>query len=404
MIPPQAAWERLLPHLRPLAPRRLPLAAAVGRVLGEAVAARADVPFADVSAVDGYALAGDVAPGARLPVAGMMPAGEAPGRRLQPGTALRVMTGAPVPAGADRVAPVEDTDRGRELVTIAIPPPPGAHVRRRGEVHERGDAVLGTGDVLTPSACALLAAHGTLEPLVHPPPRVALLVTGDEVVPPAAEPRPGQLRDSHGAFVHAALAGSGAGLTPLGIAPDDAAELRERIAAGLRHDVLLLSGGVSMGELDLVEGALAALGFRTLFDAVAVQPGKPLVAAVPQRGGGPLVFGLPGNPASVMVCFWLFVRPALRRLQGHDDGVWAGALPGVLSSPLPPGSKRDRFLPAVARAEGERVAVTPVAPRGSHDLGAYARGNALLRIRSRAPAAAPGSPCTWLPLPAASGG
>ena len=402
MIPPQAAWERLLPHLRPLAPRRLPLAAAVGRVLGGAVAARADVPFADVSAVDGYALAGHVAPGTRLPVAGMVPAGEAPGRRLEPGTTLRVMTGAPVPAGADRIVPVEDPDRGREVVAIAAPPPPGAHVRRHAEVHRRGDEVLAPGDVLTPGACGLLATHGELAPLVHPPPRVALLVTGDEVVPPETEPLPGQLRDSHGAFVHAALAGSGAELTLLGIAPDEPAALRERIAAGLGHDVLLLSGGVSMGELDLVEGALAALGLRTLFDAVAIQPGKPLVAAVPEREERPLVFGLPGNPASVMVCFWLFVMPALRRLQGHDDGFWTGALPGVLGAPLAPGTKRDRFLPALVRLADGSPVVTPVAPRGSHDLGAYARGTALLRVPASAPAAGPGAACSWLPLPAVS--
>lgn len=403
MIAPEAAWERLLPHLQPLAPRRLPLASAAGRVLAEVVAARADVPFADVTAVDGYALAGEVAPGARLPVAGMVAAGDAPGRRLLPGTALRVMTGAPVPEGADRVAPVEDTDRGREVVTFARPAAPGAHVRRRGEIHRRGDALLGPGDLLTPGACGLLATHGALHPLVHPPPRVALLVTGDEVVPPEAEPAPGQLRDSHTAFVRAALGGSGAELTTLGIAADEAASLRERIAAGLGHDVLLLSGGVSMGELDLVEGALAALGFRPLFDAVAIQPGKPLVAAVREDGEGPLVFGLPGNPASVMVCFWLYVRPALSRLQGHAAGFWAGALPGVLAAALPAGGKRDRFVPAEVRIEGGPAMVTPVLPRGSHDLGAYARGTALLRVAAGAPAAGAGAPCSWLPLPVSDG-
>jgi molybdopterin molybdotransferase len=398
MIAPETAWELLLPHLTPLPARLLPLAAAGGRVLAEPITATVDVPFADVSAVDGYALGGDPHPDRRLPVRGMIPAGEAPGRRLDPGTALRIMTGACVPLGADRVVPVEDTDDGSAEVAIHRPPPAGAHVRRHGEVHRRGDELLHPGELVTPGAAALLATHGRLEVAVHRPPRVALIVTGDEVVPAEAEPGPGQLRDSHSAFLRAALAGSGAELTTLGIAPDRPAELRDHIAAGLGFDVLLLSGGVSRGELDFVEGALAALGFRALFDAVAVQPGKPLVAAVPASGSGPLVFGLPGNPASVMVCCWLFVMPALRRLQGHDASFWGEALPGLVASPLAAGSRRDRFLPAVAKPSEVGVAVTPLAPRGSHDLGAYARGNALLRVPAGAPPAAAGDPCSWLPL------
>jgi molybdopterin molybdotransferase len=301
------------------------------------------------------------------------------------------------------MVPVEDTDDGDRAVVLRVAPRAGAHVRRQGEVHRRGDALLPAGAAITPGAAALLATHGHVTVAVHRPPRVALLVTGNEVVPPDAEPGPGQLRDSHSAFVRAAALGSGARLEVLGIAPDDPEALRQRIAGALDCDVLLLSGGVSRGELDFVEPALARLGFRTLFDAVAVQPGKPLVAAVPAAGGGPLVFGLPGNPASVMVCFWLFVRPALLRLQGHDDGFWAGALPGTLAAPLPAGGRRDRFVPAARESGPDGLRLRPLQPRGSHDLGAYALGDALLRVPAGAPPRESGGACSWLPLPVFAG-
>ena len=167
------------------------------------------------------------------------------------------------------------------------------------------------------------------------------------------------------------------------------------IAEGLRFDVTLVSGGVSMGEFDLVEGMLAELGCEVLFDALAIQPGKPMVAAV--HAGG-LVFALPGNPASAMVCFWLLVRPALRRLGGLPDAFWRDALRGTLSAPLPAARDRDRFLPAIVRFEGGELRVEPVVPLGSHDLAAYARGTALVRVPAGSPARSAGEPCTILPL------
>ena len=398
MISIEEAWERLLPHLAPLPPAKLPRHAAARRVLAEPVRATLDVPFADVSAMDGYALAGEVPPGAVLAVAGTVAAGDAPGRALPAGAALRVMTGAPLPAGADRVVPVEDTDGWGDPVTVRRGPAPGAHVRRRGEIVRAGDPLLEPGEVLLPSGLALLAAHGHGEVSVHPAPRVALLVTGDEVVPPEAEPGPGQLRDTHGDFLLAAAAACGASLEPLGIAPDRPEALRELLRGGLGHDVLLVTGGVSRGAFDFVQAVLAELGFRALFDQVAMQPGKPLVAMVRAGGGGPLVFGLPGNPASVMVSFWLLVRPALRRLQGHRDSCWGGAVNAVASSPLPGAGARDRFLPARLEWLDGVARVTPGAPRGSHDLLAFARAEALVRVRAGSAPAPAGSVCSALPV------
>jgi molybdopterin molybdotransferase len=279
-------------------------------------------------------------------------------------------------------------------VTLTAAPAEGAHIRRGGEVVRAGAPLLAPGDLLTPGAVSLLASHGVGEVAVHRRPAVAVLSTGDEVVPPEVTPAPGQLRDSNTAYLAAAGRAFHLDFRSLGIAPDRIGKLREMIAEGLRSDVLLLCGGVSMGEFDFVEEVLDQLGCETLFDRVAIQPGKPLVAA---RHRGGWVFGLPGNPASVMVTFQLFVRPLLRRLQGHDDGFWHGALDAELTDPLPAGKPRDRFLPATVRADGGRLLATPHPPRGSHDVVHYARGTALLRIRPHAAPTPAGGRCEILP-------
>jgi molybdopterin molybdotransferase len=426
-ISPDEAWERIAGRLAPLGLQRVARRAAGGRVLAEALAATVDVPAADVSAMDGYALAGEVTPGERRRVAATIAAGDPPGLALAPGQAARIMTGAPVPHGADRVVPVEATrvapaeaTRDRPVETAGVAPvatarpvsdlavvellaaaTPGEHVRRRGEVLRAGEPLLPAGSLLTPGALALVATHGYAEVPVHRAPAVAVLPTGDEVVPPERVPGPGQLRDSHTDFLLAAGETLGLRFTSLGIAPDRPDELTARVAAGLAAaDVLLICGGVSMGEFDLVEGALERLGCRRHFDAVAIQPGKPLVFATHPGG---VVFGLPGNPASVMVAFWLFVRPALARLAGRDDAWWRPSVPATLAAPLPgAAAARDRFLPAEVAwgaAPGGGPLARPLPPKGSHDLAAYARGTALLRVRAGAPPAPAGARCEILPLP-----
>jgi molybdopterin molybdotransferase len=376
-IHPDEAWRRIAGRVRPLPEERTERRAAAGRVLTRALAATVDVPAGDVSAMDGYAAAGEVRAGDPLPVSGTVAAGDPPGFALLPGTAARIMTGAPIPAGADRVIQVEKTDGGRERVIFQTAGEPGEHIRHRGEILKTGDPLLPAGSRLTPGALALLATHGHGEVPIHRVPSVAVLTTGDEVVPPDTVPAPGQLRDSHTDFLLAAGATLGLRFVPLGIAPDRVEPLRDLIRQGLRADVLLLCGGVSMGEFDFVEGVLAELGCETVFEGVAIQPGKPLVFAVHPGG---LVFGLPGNPASVMVSFWLFVRPALRRLLGFEDSWWGSALPGTLAAPLPGTGPRDRFLPAAVETRGGEILVTPFPPKGSHDLAAFAQGTALVRV------------------------
>ncbi len=445
MIDPHEAWSRLEPHLAPLAGVRTPRREAAGRVLAEALTATVDVPAQDVSAMDGFALTGAPPLDTELPVGGMIVAGHAPGARLEPAGELpglpgvvRIMTGAPVPAGADRVIPVERArvrpvrdgvrdnvresagevvdaagggDRPEEVVAFDDAGAPGDHVRRGGEVIRRGAELLPARTLLTPGAMALAATHGYATLPVHRTPRVALLVTGDEVVPPDREPGPGHLRDSHSDFVLAACHTLGVEAELLGIAPDEPGRLRALVEQGFSADVLLLSGGVSMGERDLVEETLLGLGCRKLFHGVAIQPGKPLLAALRLPGGpgasaasgdraprGRLVFGLPGNPASVMVGFWLFVRPVLRRLMGRPDGYWHGALTAELAGPLPRAKARDRFMPGQVRVEDGRLLADPGHPVGSHDMRSYAHGTVLVRVPAGSPGLEAGAPCEVLPL------
>lgn len=395
-LSPDEAWQRIAAHLAPLPEEPAGRRSAAGRVLARPLAATVDVPAADVSAMDGYALSGPVPPGEPRPVVATVVAGDPPGLELPPGAVARIMTGAPVPRGADRIVPVEASDGGRDRVVFTAEARPGDHVRRRGEILRAGDPLLPAGALLTPGALALAATHGYGELPVHRAPAVAVLATGDEVVPPEATPAPGQLRDSHTDFLLAAgMMSLGLRFEPLGIAPDRVDALTALVEQGLRADVLLLCGGVSMGEFDLVEGVLASLGCRAVFDAVAVQPGKPLVFAVHDGG---IVFGLPGNPASVMVSFWLFVRPALLRLLGRDDSWWGNALAGVLEAPLPGSGPRDRFLPAEIAVREGQLRVTPHPPKGSHDLAASARGTGLVRVRAGAAPAPAGAACEVLPL------
>jgi molybdopterin molybdotransferase len=395
MISPEEAWARIEPHLKALPAERVPRRQAAGRVLVETLTATVDVPSCTVSAMDGYALAGGVQAGEKRRVAGVVAAGDAPGFELPPGQAVRIMTGAPLPSSADTVVPVECSDGGESAVSFTGSIDTGANVRRCGEILSAGAPLLSSGHLLTPGALAWVAAHGIAEVEVHRMPRVAILATGDEVVPPEEEPRPGQLRDTNTGFLLAATRALGLEATSLGIAPDRRNEIAAKVREGLESDVFLVCGGVSMGEFDYVEETLAEAGCEALFDRVAIQPGKPLVSA---RGPGGWVFGLPGNPASVMVCYWLFVRPLLRRLAGRADAFWGGARVGTLATPLPGAGPRDRILSAELERKGGAISVRPALSKGSHDGAAFAQGTALVRSRAGATACPAGAPCEVLPI------
>lgn len=396
MIDPEVAWAKLLPHLNPLAAERQTRQQVAGRRLAAPAVATTDLPPCDLSALDGFALAGAAAEDGWFPIAGTRFAGDPDTAVLPQGTAMRIMTGSAVPAGADRVVAVEETASAGEKVRPHADIAPGAAIRRQGEVVRRGERLLPAGALLTPAALALLASQGITQVEVHRAPRLALQLTGNEIVPPSEIPGPGQLRDSHSDFLLAELDRMDLPVSSLGIARDDPESLAASLASGLEgRDVLLCCGGVSMGEADFLAPVLHGLGFEILFHGVAIQPGKPLLVA---HRGSQLVFGLPGNPASVMVAWWLFVRPALARLLGSPASFWEGALPGTLGGPLGAGRGRDRFVPAVWRQKGGEPVLEPISPKGSHDLLAFAQATALVRIRVRAPAAAAGAACEWLRL------
>lgn len=254
------------------------------------------------------------------------------------------------------------------------------------------------GALLRPAALSLLASQGIDDLRLIRRPRVALLATGDEVVSAGLSPGRGQVRDSHTAYLESACRRERSEPLAFGIAPDREAELRQRlVAAGERTDLILVCGGVSRGEFDLVEPVATALGYRFLFDAVAIQPGKPLAVAARE---GRLLFGLPGNPASAMVTFELFVAPFLRRLAGDPTAAfWSTAILAELEGPAPPARDRDRFLPATLRRRNGRPIVRAIGHQGSHDLAAFAQAEGLLRVPGGS-AAAPslGDPLEVLPL------
>ncbi len=327
----EEARKIILDHVSPLGAESVPLLDALGRVLAEDLVAPSDFPAWDNSAMDGYAVrAAEAQGGAPLPVAAYVPAGSAPGEPLAPGTAAKILTGAPLPAGADAVVPFEDAEEQGGAVRALGPVPQGAHVRRRGEDLRAGEVALRAGTVIGPAEVSWCATSSRLLVPVHRRPRVAILSTGDELVAPGAALGPGKIHDSNGVAVAAAVRQAGGEPLLLGIARDDREPLRERLAEGLRADVLVTTAGVSMGDRDYVREVLAALEVRQVFWKVEIKPGRPTAFAV---RGGTLVFSLPGNPVSTLLTFEQFVRPALLRMAGRRQPL-RPTVSAILQEPL----------------------------------------------------------------------
>lgn len=319
LITADEALERILARMRPLPPREVPLLDALGRTLAEEVVAPGDVPPFRNSAMDGYAVRGaDVATApARLRVVGSVQAGAMPQRAVGAGEAMRVMTGAPMPEGADTVVRVEDTDNADDVVTITRVTPAGLSVRQAGEDMRAGETVLRAGTVLRPAEIGLLASVGRTKPRVVARPRVAVLSTGDEVVEPADQPGPGQIRDANRYSLAAAIFAAGCGPWLRPIVRDTPDALREALRDALDADAIVTSGGVSVGDHDWVKPVVGELGTIDLW-SIAIRPGRPLAFAE-LRGDRRTVplFGLPGNPVSALLTFEIFVRPALLTMAGR---------------------------------------------------------------------------------------
>jgi len=377
MISIDEALSRILSNLPPRRVERVGLPDCLGRVLAEDLAATTDIPPFSRSAMDGYALrAEDVAnTPARLRLAGEVRAGGGDPGAIKAGQAKAIMTGAPIPEGADAVQTVEESQTsadGREVV-ILKPVQKGENIRPRGAETARGGVVLEAGRYIGPPEVAVLATFGFPDIPVWGKPRVALIATGDEIVEAGETPRPDQIRNSNAPSVSAQLRYMGLESDYLGIAADTKEALRLLIGEGLKRDVLIITGGVSVGEYDFVKDVFEEFGLQIIFSKVAVRPGKPMVFA---RQGDRLVFGLPGNPVSTCVTFEIFVRPALGRLCGHLKP----ELPrvrGVLLRAVRQRRGRTSFVPAWAEEKPDRWEIDPVQWQGSGDIIGFARANAV---------------------------
>lgn len=367
--------ERVLPGpvvRRPLGVELL------GLTLADQIDATSDSPPFDKAMVDGYAVrsADAQAPGARLTLIEEIPAGQVPRQTVGQGQASLILTGAPVPAGADAVIMHEQTQRQGLQVVLKAAVRPGQNVLRRGTEMTAGEHIFSPGTIITPTVLGVLASLGTVEVSVHQPPRVAILSTGDELVEPAQTPAPGQIRNSNGLLLTSLVAQAGAVPSYLGIARDQLESLRRMIQTGLAADLLLISGGVSAGALDLVPQVLAEAGVAVHFHKVAMKPGKPLLFGTL---GETLVFGLPGNPVSSLVGLELFVLPALRRRLGQPRPLPV-EVEAELTIDFHHQSDRPTWYPARLADQGSGRRVTPLGWHGSADLRTLASAHGLMKL------------------------
>jgi molybdopterin molybdotransferase len=378
--PVEAHLDDVLGIVTPLSALDLTLPDAHGCVLAEEVSSTFPLPPFDNSGMDGYAVrAADVAAASEsapvtLPVVGDIAAGAPCAYNVQPGLCVRIMTGAPMPTGADAVVPVEWTDGGIAQVRITRPAEAGRHIRRAGEDLATGSVVLPSGTHLGATQIGLLAAVGRERVLARPRPRVVVLSTGSELVDPGMPLTTGKIPDSNSTLLTAAARETGAIAFRVGIVPDDPRVLLDTLEDQLiRADLVLTSGGVSVGAYDVVKEAIGRLG-EVRFDRVAMQPGMPQGLGVIGPDRTPF-FGLPGNPVSAYVSFEVFVRPALRRMLGVEP-IHRPTVRARLASPLtsPPGKRT--FARARMTVEDGTYVVTPVGGSGSHLIASLAQANA----------------------------
>jgi molybdopterin molybdotransferase len=391
------ALRRIERACSPLPPRRQRLAEAAGRRLAEPVVADVDSPPWHRAMMDGFAVCGSDFEHAgdgvvELAIVGELAAGEVPTVTVSPGACVRIMTGAPVPEGADAVVPIESAVDGTATARAGSRVRlrdgrfrPGQHVGRRGTAFTADSVVLPAGTPLSPAAIGLAAEAGATHVVAIPRVRVAILSTGSELVEPAALPAFGQTRNSNGPMLAASVAALDCEPITMGAVADRPEPLRAAVSQALAADVVVLSGGVSAGDLDLVPGILARCGVAEIFHKVRLKPGKPVwFGSLARADAAPtLVFGLPGNPASSFVCFELFVRPALRALAGAPPRArHLPRSPAVLAGPVGPAGDRPVFLPCRFETpvfpSGIRAA--PLPWTGSSDLVGLAVADGLIHL------------------------
>ncbi len=402
LIPVSDARQRIVESFAPLPGEQIPVSEALGRVLAAPVSARRTQPPADVSAMDGYAVrAVDVAaPPVALRQIGVSAAGNGFRGALGRGEAVRIFTGAPLPDGADTIVIQENTHTDGDSVTVVEAAAPGRYVRKAGLDFSAGDSGLDAGRVLGARDLALAAAMNHPWLLVRRRPRVAILATGDEIVMPGEPIGPDQIVSSNSIALAAVVRACGGVPVIAGVAPDDEDTLRAMARGARGHDLLLTTGGVSVGDRDLVRQVLGGAGMTLDFWRIAMRPGKPLLFG---RLDGTPVLGLPGNPVSALVCALVFLRPALGRLLGVDpedgNGRWRRRV--ILARALPANDLREDYLRSTLTAGDDgRLHAAPFDVQDSSMISPLARSDCLVVRPPHAPPAAAGDGADALAFPA----
>ena len=386
LLPVDAAVARLLAGVEPLELEEVALADGLGRTLGDDLAARLTQPPFPASAMDGYAVrAEDAVTGARLKIVGVSRAGESFGAAIGPGEAVRIFTGAPVPDDADAILIQENADADGDAIAVRQAVERKRYVRPAGLDFRAGDLLLRQGRVLDPPALALAASMGHAALPVRRRPHVAVLANGDELVPPGTEPGPSQIVSSNSVGLAAFVRQCGGEPIDLGIAPDRRDAIGAFVARALGADILVISGGASVGEHDFVQAALADKGMALDFWRIAMRPGKPLMVG---RLGAMRVLGLPGNPVSTLVCSHIFLKPLIHAMLGRPSAT--EIVQARLDAPMGENDERQDYVRARLKlVEGERV-VTPFGVQDSSMLATLAAADALIVRPVKAPPAAAG--------------
>ncbi len=375
MLSYKQALEKIIRHSSPLKAKLLPLREALGLVVAKDIFSEEPFPSFDNSAVDGYAIS---APKRRLPrllkVQGEVQAGEVFKGGLKPGHAVRIFTGAPVPKGTQAVVMQEYTGRVNGRVALLKPPKLNDNIRFRGEDFERGTILVKKGTLLGPTQLALLATVGCDKVPVYPPVKVAILATGSELLKVGERLRPGKIHDSNSILLEALVKQVGGNPSSFPSVGDNFRTIRSRIRKGLKNDILLISGGVSVGKYDFVKEVLEQEGVQEIFWKVDIKPGKPLFFG---KKGQTLVFGLPGNPVSVFVTFMEFVKPAIEKMMRRESFErWVG---GHLTHEFQNGN-RFHFIRVRCIPSKQGYQIIPLKGQGSHMVGSLAKANAILRV------------------------
>ncbi|WP_298432072.1 gephyrin-like molybdotransferase Glp [Geobacter sp.] len=376
MITIEEARRIILSAIHPLGGEEVPLLQALGRVAAEDVVSPWDIPGADHSAMDGYAFAFASLSAGPLAVCDVIHAGASRDEPVPKGCAVKIMTGAPIPPGCDTVVPVEDVRLERERIFLRGEVRLGDHIRRRGEDVTAGARVIPAGALLRPQEIGMLSSLGRTAAQVFRRARCGVLSTGDELLQPGSIPQPGKIINSNSYSIAAQLLEAGGEPVMLGIARDDREETRRKIGEGLQADLLITTGGVSVGDRDFVREALLDLGGEIRFWKVAMKPGKPVAFAMVR---GKPVFALPGNPVAAMVAFEQFVRPALLTLMGHTQ-ILRPVVRGVLTEPVRNRGERPHLVRVAVRLAEGRYQVAATGEQGSARLSSLTSGNGLVKL------------------------